>query len=60
MGIMMHTHTLTTTNAALDLGELNEVLGDDSMQMMPLCYGWGCTITFQTVPYLHVKHVEGI
>ena len=57
---MMHTHTITTTNAALDLGELNEVLGDDSMQMMPLCYGWGCTITFQTVPYLHVKHVEGI
>jgi hypothetical protein len=31
MGIWMHTHTITTTNVAPDLGELNEVLGNFSL-----------------------------
>ncbi len=43
MGIWLHTHTVsTTTNVSPDLGELAEILGDASVQTIPLCYGWGC------------------
>jgi hypothetical protein len=36
-----------------DLGELAEVLGDVSVQTMPLCNDWGCK-TFQTESYIQV------
>ena len=39
MGIWMHTHTITITNAAPDLGKLADVLGEVCVQLMPLCYG---------------------
>jgi hypothetical protein len=41
MGIWLHTHTVrsTTTDVSPDLGELAEILGDASVQTIPLCYG---------------------
>ncbi len=40
MGIWLHTHTVsTTTYVSPDLGELAEILGDASVQTIPLCYG---------------------
>jgi hypothetical protein len=40
MGKWLHTHTVsTTTNVSPDLGELAEILGDASVQTIPLCYG---------------------
>ena len=56
MGICMHTHTITTTNLAPDLGELVWILGDVRVQTMPLRYGWGCR-TFQTASYIQPIHI---
>jgi hypothetical protein len=40
MGIWLHTHTVsTTTDVFPDLGELAEILGDASVQTIPLRYG---------------------
>jgi hypothetical protein len=39
VGIWMHTHTVTTTDVSPDLGELAEILGDASVQTIPLRYG---------------------
>ena len=40
MGIWLHTHTvITTTDVSSDLGELAEILGDASVQTIPLRYG---------------------
>jgi hypothetical protein len=39
MGIWLHTHTVTRTDAALDLGKLAEILPDASEQTMPLHFG---------------------
>jgi len=40
MGIWLHTHTVsTTTDVSPDLGELAEILGDASVQTIPLRYG---------------------
>jgi hypothetical protein len=37
--IWMHTHTVTTTtDVSPDLGKLAEILGDASVQTIPLCY----------------------
>jgi hypothetical protein len=36
MGIWLHTHTITTTDASPDLGNLAEILPDASVQTMPL------------------------
>jgi hypothetical protein len=38
MGIWMHTHTVITTDVSPDLGELAEILGDASVQTIPLRY----------------------
>ncbi len=38
MGIWQHTHTVTTTEVSLDLGEFTEILDDVSVEMIPLCY----------------------
>ncbi len=38
MGIWQHTHTVTTTEVSLDLGEFNEILDDVSVEMIPLRY----------------------
>ncbi len=54
MGIWLHTHTITTTDASQDFWELGEILPDTSVQTMPLCFGWVCR-TFQTA-----SHVQGI
>ena len=43
MGIWQHIHTVT------DLGELAEIIDDVSVELIPLCYYWGCR-TFQTAP----------
>ena len=58
MGIWMHTHTITITNADPDLGKLADVLGEVCVQLMPLCYGWG-RITFQSATHIHVIHIKG-
>ncbi len=42
MGIWLHIHILTTTNASPDVGKLGEILPDASVQTMPLCFGSGC------------------
>jgi len=39
MGIWMHIYTITATIIVSDLGELNKVLGEVCVQIMPLCYG---------------------
>ncbi len=59
MGIWLHTHTVNTTNISPDLGELAEILGDPSVQTMPLCFGWGCR-TCQTTSHIHVIHINGV
>jgi hypothetical protein len=38
MGIWQHTHTVTTTEVSPDLGELAEILGDVSVEMIPIRY----------------------
>ena len=38
MGIWQHTHTVTTTEVSLDLGELAEILDVVSAEMMPVRY----------------------
>jgi hypothetical protein len=38
MGILLHTHTVTTTDASPDIGKLVEILPDASVQTMPLCF----------------------
>ncbi len=52
MGIWLHTHTVTTTDASPDFGKLAEILLDAIVQTMPLCIGWGCR-TFQTASHVH-------
>ncbi len=55
MGICLHTHTITTTDASPDMWELAEIL-HSSVQTMPLHFGWGCR-TFQTVFQVDVIHI---
>ncbi len=38
MGTWQHTHTVTTKELSLDLGELAEILDDVSVKMIPLRY----------------------
>ena len=59
MGILMHTHTVTTTDVSPDPGELPEILGDVSVQTIPLCYSWGCR-TFQTASHIHIIQIWGV
>ena len=59
MGTWLYTHTVTTTDVSPDLRELAEVLGDVSVQTMPMHYGWGCR-TFQTASNIQVKQIWGI
>ncbi len=58
MGIWQHTHTVTTTEVSPDLGEF-EILDDVSVEMIPVCYGWGCG-TFQTASHIYVIHILGV
>ncbi len=59
MGIWLHTHTGTTTDASPDLGKLAEILPYASVQTMPLHFNWGCR-TFQTAFHVHVIHIWGV
>jgi hypothetical protein len=36
MGIWLHTHTVTSTDASPDLGNMAEILPDASVQTVPL------------------------
>jgi hypothetical protein len=56
MGIWLHIHIITTTDAFPDLERLAEILPDASVQTMPLCFGCGCR-TFQTASHVHVIHI---
>ncbi len=56
MGIWLHTHTITTTDASPDLEKLAEIIPDASVQIMPLCFDWDCR-TFQTASHVNVIHV---
>jgi hypothetical protein len=38
MGIWQHTHTIPTTEVSPVLGEFAEILGDVSVEMIPLHY----------------------
>ncbi len=53
MGIWLHTHTVTTTDASPDLEKLAEILPDESVQAMPLRFDWGCR-TCQTASHIHI------
>jgi hypothetical protein len=57
MGIWLHNHTITSTDVSKDSGQLAEILGDVSVQTMPLhySYSWGCR-TFQTASHIHILH----
>ncbi len=46
MGIWLHTHTHTTTGASPGLWKLAEILPDESVQTMPLHFGWGYRRSF--------------
>ncbi len=59
MGIWFHTHTVTTTDASPDLERLAEILRDESVQTMPLRFGWGCG-TFQTASHVHARYLWGV
>jgi hypothetical protein len=59
MGIWIHTHTISTTDASPDLWELSEIIHDESVQTMPLHFGWGCR-AFQTASHVHVIHIWGV
>jgi hypothetical protein len=56
MGIWQHTYTVTTTEVSPDLGEFAEIIDYVSVEMIPLCYRWGCR-TFQTASHIHVIHI---
>ncbi len=53
MGIWLHNHTITITDATPDLWELAEILPDARVQTMHLLFDWGCR-TFQTASHVHV------
>ncbi len=55
MGIWLPTHINITTDASPDLLELGEIIPDESVQTMPLCFGWGCW-TFQTASLIYFIH----
>ncbi len=59
MGIWLHTHTVTNTDASPDFGKLAEILPNANVQAMPLHFDWGCR-TFQTVSHVHVIHIWGV
>ncbi len=59
MGIWLHTHAVTTTDASPDSKKLAEILSDASVQIMLLRFDWGCR-TFQTASHVHVIHVWGV
>ena len=52
----LHTHSIIITDVSPDLGEAAEILGDVSVQTMPLRKGWGCR-TFQTASHIHVMQI---
>ena len=58
MSIWQHTHTVTTTEVSPDLGEFTEILilDDVNVEMIPLCYRWGCR-TFQIASHIHVIYI---
>ncbi len=58
MGIWLHTHTITTTDAPPDFRELAEILPFASLQTMPLRFGWGCR-TFQSASLIYEIHSLG-
>ena len=39
MGIWRHIHSVTTTEVSPDLGEIDEILDDVNVEMIPLRYG---------------------
>jgi len=60
ISIWMHLHTLAITHVSLDLLGVSVtlgLLGDVNVQMMPLCYVWGC-ITTQTTSHIHIIHTQ--
>ncbi len=59
MGIWLHIHTVTITDASPDLGKMAVILPDASLETMPLCFDWGC-ITFQPASHVHVQHIWGV
>ncbi len=59
MGIWLHTHTVTITDASPDLWEFAEILPDASVQTMPLRFGWGCR-TFETASHVFGISIWGI
>ncbi len=56
MGIWLHTHTVTTTDASPDLGKLAEIWPYASVQTILLCFDWGCR-TVQTASHVHKIHI---
>ncbi len=58
-GILLHTHTVTTTDTSQELWELVEILPDANVQTIPLHFGWRCR-TFQTASHVHGIHIWGV
>ncbi len=59
MGVRLHIHINTSTEAFPELWELAEIWPDASVQTMPLCFEWGCK-AFQTASHIHVIHIWGV
>ncbi len=59
IGIWLHNHIITTTDASPCLWKLAEILPDTSVQTMPLQFGWGCG-TFQIASHVHAIPIWGV
>ncbi len=59
IGVWLHIHIVTTADVPPDLWKLAQILPFATVQMMPLCFGWGCR-TFQTVSHAHGIHMIGV
>ncbi len=49
----------TVTDASPEFWELAEILRDESMQTMPIHFGWGCR-TFWTACHVRDVHIWGV
>ncbi len=57
VGLWFHIYIITTTDTSPDLWGVGEILLDVSLQLMPLCFDWGCR-TFQTAFHVHAIHMR--
>ncbi len=59
MGIWLHTHIDTATDASPDLQGLTEIIPNASVQTLPLRFGLGCK-TSQIASHVHGIQIWGV